>query len=1211
METYQMSQYQKNIWNLELFYPGTGIGNIGGLVVHNQKYSYKTVKQSCETMIALHSSVRLQINRDHLLYEKKPESIEMERVDLSHMTEEEFKHTMEEWMAIPFSLYDAPLYSFCYIDRGEHTVIFEKYHHLIADGAAIVNSLLCQEKAVAGIEQEEFVDTYLDYLKEQVKPSEKWKKKADEYFKKIQDDVAECSMTEEKASSLSASRKHYNIPLPIQTAIREFTQMYDYSFEVLFYSAFSVYLSKRRETEYAVLGRTLVNRTKKEMHLMGMFVNTLPICIRIEQEEAFLDLCKKVKNEFYNLNRYSSYDIHEFSKKNHIDRSLFDISFSYRNKKLLPVSKNCYGEEFFNGFSELPLKVFLNDSEDQVSIEMQYQKDCFQEIEIDVYVERCLNILFQGMKNLRIREMTICCKLDLKYWERLNATKTIAVEKTVSEYIEEQVTLHPGDVAVRFQTESMTYEELQKVTSRIAFYLEERQVKPGDFVGLNIERSLWLPAAITAVLKMGAAFVPIDRRDSKERYRSIASLCSYVLNQEEVEDLCSLKKENKQYPLKVSESGIAYVLHTSGSTGEPKAAMISNRSLIIRLLWMADQYGCEDNVLQKTTYTFDVSVWEFLLPLICGKTVCLLEPGGERSPEYILKALSEYRIGMVHFVPTMFRAFLDYYRAHPTSLESLRHIFSSGEVLEGVIAQDFHELFPNSKLHNLYGPTECTVDVTFYDCQKGDKVIPIGRPVWNTQLYILNKQNEVVPVGVRGELCIVGDLVGEGYYGIESDKFSEFQGKKAYYTGDTARLGFDGMIYYEGRSDRQVKINGIRIDLDAIEDSLCSIPAIRQGAVIQKNTRLLAFYTAENEMSELKEILRKKLPYHSIPSSFFFLKEFPVKPNGKLDHQSFLEYEPEEQITERPAGRREKYLHKVVCELLQCKQVSVTEDLLVLGLDSFMILDFVARLEEKKWKLSIQDIYEERTIRKIAEKKTSRRKVWYYKQEKQKKLYLYLPYASGEPQSILPVYRRLEQNEVDMAGINMSFFKSQSIYQIADQLMKVLAGYDEVTLLGYCIGSALALELAKRFQEQGTRISQLILLAALPLDEFKVMKGKVLPWDLMNNKQMKIVLQKLMNRNVRLCDRQLNQFRLDVKKAFDYFVQEKKEQKKLKNLSVQMVFIHNDPFTFRYKHRYKDWGNYISGKVQVHIFSGKSHYFIKQYKEEIVELIVKGEKRFI
>jgi D-alanine--poly(phosphoribitol) ligase subunit 1 len=520
----------------------------------------------------------------------------------------------------------------------------------------------------------------------------------------------------------------------------------------------------------------------------------------------------------------------------------------------------------------------------------------------------------------------------------LDRNRAIAIHRL----FEDQAAAGPNSLAVS-SPGPLTYEELNERANNLARLLRDMGLKPGTVVGILVERSLAMITGIFGILKAGGAYLPISPDNPARRVAHLLrdSGTDVLLTQAKFLDRCAeleigpaLRVVNLEtgeiyrqpagnLPLLNGPTDPVYVIYTSGSTGTPKGVVIEHRSLVNRLAWMQRAYplGPADTVLQKTPFFFDVSVWEMFWWSTAGARLCFLMPGGERFPQAIVETVEKNAVTVMHFVPSMLSVFLEYLRHSADDvkrLASLKRIFASGEALSPAHVRAFNEVLhrPNGTLlTNLYGPTEATVDVSYFDCPfSGDfEKIPIGKPIDNISLPIMDKDLQPQPVGAEGELCIAGIGVARGYLNrpeLTAEKFvkhqtltpkSQILTPKSYIlyrTGDLACLGPDGNIEFLGRQDQQVKIHGLRIELGEIESVLAGHPSIQDCVVVvkkfAKNITMIAAYIIPQAgekvtAPELKSYLKTLLPEYMVPNLFVTMERFPLTASGKLDRSALPE----------------------------------------------------------------------------------------------------------------------------------------------------------------------------------------------------------------------------------------------------------------------------------------------------------------------------------
>ncbi|MCX6584769.1 MAG: amino acid adenylation domain-containing protein [Candidatus Aminicenantes bacterium] len=530
-------------------------------------------------------------------------------------------------------------------------------------------------------------------------------------------------------------------------------------------------------------------------------------------------------------------------------------------------------------------------------------------------------------------------KNKLKTLDEFNDTGADYPEdKTIHGLFEEQVERTPEHTAAVFGNRKLSYRQLNEKANRLARLLRSKGVGPDILVGIMVERSLEMVVGIYGILKAGGAYLPISTSNpvirtvhllkesgtkvllTQGKFFAALEVVGEGIEIINLEDDGIYQGPASNLPVVNTSRDVVYVIYTSGSTGKPKGVAIEHRSVVNRLHWMQCKYPLTvgDMILQKTPFFFDVSVWEMFWWAMTGAGVCFLPPGGEKFPQFIVEAAAKNSVTVMHFVPSMMSVFLEYLRNSEEDvgrLDSLRRVFASGEKLTSSHVRAFNEILHvknGTCLTNLYGPTEATVDVTYFDCPVSDLIetIPIGKPIDNTQLYILGEGNQINGVGEEGELSIGGVGVARGYLNnpeMTSQKFLGVQGpffkkvpgrRRLYKTGDLARWMPDGNVDFLGRQDHQVKIHGLRIELGEIESVISGYPAVRENVVLVKQygkniTMIVAYVVSKsNELFSVKELklyLKERLPDYMTPTLFVALEQFPLTPSGKVDRNALPE----------------------------------------------------------------------------------------------------------------------------------------------------------------------------------------------------------------------------------------------------------------------------------------------------------------------------------
>ncbi|MBW3656624.1 MAG: amino acid adenylation domain-containing protein, partial [Gemmatimonadetes bacterium] len=590
----------------------------------------------------------------------------------------------------------------------------------------------------------------------------------------------------------------------------------------------------------------------------------------------------------------------------------------------------------------------------------------------------------------------------LRRWN--DTAAALPSQEPVHRWFEAQARRTPDAVAVGGEGGTLTYAALDARADRLAHALRARGVGPDARVGLLVERSPEMVAGILGVLKAGGAYVPLDPGNPAERLRFVArdGALTLIVAGAGVEDRLgedagvpvvaaeALEGEAADaagaLAVEISPLNAAYVLYTSGSTGAPKGVVVEQGGLANQMAWMQSRFplGGDDVVLQKTPFSFDASVWEILAPLLWGARLELAPQGSHADGPYLSEAVGRHGVTTLQMVPSQLRLVLA--AGGMGGWSGLRRLFSGGEALTEALRSTVAESLPDVELVNLYGPTETTVQVAYWRCGAGEEgPVPIGVPVANTRLYVLDRTGSPVPVGVRGELYAGGAGVSRGYLGRPAltaerfvpDPFGTEPGARLYRTGDLARRRPDGALEYLGRADHQVKVRGFRVELGEIEWLLESHPGVRAAVAVVRGgageERLAAYYSpagAGDDVSPatLRGWLRDQLPAWMVPAALVSMDAFPLLPSGKVDRRALPDPEeaPAAAAYEAPATAVEEVLSLVWAEVLGVQRVGVNDNFFALGGDSILSIRIVGMARDRGLKLAVQDIFEHQTVRTLA-----------------------------------------------------------------------------------------------------------------------------------------------------------------------------------------------------------------------------------------------------
>lgn len=1171
-----LTKEQEIILNLQKAYPESGICNIGGIVKADEQYNHYIALQAFRYAIEHIHILQLQFDNQYHPYFSSKKVILQEWKSKTRPSMEE----LSEWLDIPFTFFYEPLYEFRYYRKGKILEFYIKIHHVVMDGYSIALAAQKFLEIYRLMQQEEKSLENLECMLDMCKPV-KIAAKDWEWLQKLEiPHNPECWQIKKPChGKIQAMRKVYHLPEKLYKEMMSVGKEMGISTEILLTAALGIYISNITGSETVAVGRSMLNRRKREMNVLGMKVNTLPILMQVKKDENFFTLCKEIKAFFYDMMSHSAAPFHEYLEKEQRNGLFYDIMISYRSEKYIPFLEGVEQKEIPGMKLELPMRIFINEFSKDIRLEIQYQTSCYTSQEVKAFWERILIILKQGLSGAMIKDISILSLQDELVWKEFNKTQNNMPipELMLPDRIQRQA-LYYGDrkSAIVFEEKSISYNQLEEAATVLASWLAESGIHSGDVVGIQMESSVLLPVAFYGIWKAGAAFLPISMKESEARKKKIASFCKKILTDVEV-------KRGIQYGKRIAlpqiyPDMIAYYMFTSGSTGEPKAVMISHKSLACRLVWMQETYHCFGSVLQKASYTFDVSMWEYFLPLMEGGTLFLTREEEHADSKSLLKLLEKYQIKTVHFVPSLLSVFLDYAEKKKNKLPDLKHVFSSGEALSAELVKQFYRVFPQTKLHNLYGPTECTIDVSYYDCNGEERQVPIGRPVFWTKIEVIGKDGICLPPGIEGELSIRGELVGEGYYQVESEKYRKEHEtlEKIYDTGDRAVLGMDGLLYYKGRNDQQCKINGIRVDLGQIESVMLQCAGVLRAAVIKKENSLTGFYMAKTLISDLSEKMLEILPSYSVPRQLIYMNEIPLTANGKTDKKYLEQFLKSDSIV-LPKTREEQLLYNCLKEKLG-SSLSVEENLFLAGLDSLVLMEVILELEEKGICYTPEDFYQNLTIREIA-KSAGTGCQWLHKKNA-KKLVLAFPYAAGTAEAYRPLADKLQDYGIDFCVVRNP------------QKLPATEKYHKIVLLGYCTGTATALKALHEMK--GKNVCGIILCAAIPPG--KALKRTGSPWEKIPDRGIEKLLDYLHGKPIHASKSMIQCFRKDAKSFFSFFQLEYNR----KVPQISLFFGEKDILTWLSRKKWKRWLKYLSGNVHVCVWRGEGHFFLEQRCGELV-----------
>nr|WP_201280317.1 non-ribosomal peptide synthetase [Hassalia byssoidea] len=1065
-ENLPLSFSQARLWFLDLLEPNNAAYNMAIAFRLNGDLNQEALHRSLQEIIQRHETLRTTFeSKDGIPIQviHEFEQVPLTACELSHLQqEEELKKAVKEAIICPFNLGTLPLLRvYLYRLAEDRHVFVVVMHHIVSDGWSL--GLMIKELSLSYTAFCRGDASPLPSLSLQYGDFAHWQRTI---FDKTQLQQQLSYWKEKLSGKIEVLELPTDFPRPAVARYQggavsftinkkvgdRFGQLCESQGATLFMGLLGVFttlLMRYSGQQDLLIGTPIANRNRKQIEdLIGFFVNTLVIRIDLSGNPDFQTLLLRIKEE--TLQAYAHQDVpferivEELQPERNLSHNpLFQVMFVLQNAPMgnleLP-NLSLTPLELEQVTAKFDLTLLMNETEEGLQGTWEYRTDLFDVATINRMVGHLQTLLESIVANpeQRIAELPLLTATEqhqlLVEWN--NTQTEYPQDKCIHQLFESQVEKTPDAVAVVFENEYLTYRELNKRANQLAHYLRSMGVKPDTLVGICVERSLSMVIGLLGILKAGAAYVPLDPRLPQERLTFILEdaqisvlLTQQLLNIENIAQTIYLDthwqiitQQSEENPLsKVVADNLAYAIYTSGSTGKPKGVMLSHRNLCNHMFWMQATFPLteKDKVLQKTPFSFDASVWEFYAPLLVGGQLIIARPGGHQDSAYLIKAIANLKITTVQLVPSLLQMLLE--QGGIETCDTLKHVFCGGEALPVALQESLLSKL-NVNLHNLYGPTEACIDATFWTCkdESDRQIVPIGRPISNTQIYILDSNLQPVPIGVPGELHIGGAGVARGYINrsLTAEKFipnpfknsswkvwrdgtgnrharclnggnlrtalaqlsAKFKSDRLYKTGDLARYLPDGNIEFLGRIDNQVKVRGFRIELGEIEALLSQHPEVNNAVAIawedsSGNKPLVAYIVPKKEQlissNMLRDFLKAKLPDYMIPVNFVMLDALPLLPNGKVDRKALSALNLEKNVdSSKQIPPRTPLEHKLVEiweELLQVQPIGVTENFFDLGGHSLLAIRLIAAIEQRLGcNLPVVTLFREGTIAHIA-----------------------------------------------------------------------------------------------------------------------------------------------------------------------------------------------------------------------------------------------------
>lgn len=1017
--TYELTNPQKSIWLTEEYFKGYPINNICGSIIINQEVDLNVLNTAINYFIKNNDSFKLRFKQEDgqlLQYFTEDEEYKFDVINIDD--ESQIDNIAKKMVNTQFDLFNSHTFDFKIIKlpSGFGGVI-GNIHHLISDAATF--SIIATEiiKIYSKLLKNETISTktysYKDYINsEKEYLSSNRFEKDKEYWNELLTPLPEVATvpnfnnSQNEDTSLKATRSEFVIDNSLLDKIKKYCSENNVSIFIFLISVYSLYLGRINNLEQFLIGTPILNRTNfAEKHTSGMFISTSLLKIDLSTNYKFSDFIHNNAKSSISMLRHQKYNyqyiIEDIRKKDNSIANLYDIILSYQVTKAtdnsldIPYSSKWYNTDYISN----TLNIHFHDTDDtgKLFVEYDYKTSKLSEDDIEKMHNRVLCIIEQVLENntLLIDDIDIVTPSEKN--ELLNVFNTKEVNysknKDIIELFKDVVQKNPNQTALFFEGRKVSYIELDTLSDNLADYLSRFNINYEDRIAIFLDKSIEMIVSILAILKVNAAFLPIDIDYPEDRINYIlkdANVKIALTNsnlKEKITNLCNSiyldtlsfeGKSNFKYTSKPFSS-LAYVMYTSGSTGRPKGVMIEQQS-IVRLAIKPNfiKFGNSERILQTGSIVFDACTFEIWAALLNGFTLYILEKKDLLNPTFLGNYLTQNKISILWITAPLFNQLSD---INPYMFSSVKYLLTGGDVLSPKHINKVIENNLNLQIINGYGPTENT---TFSCCFNIDKKylnkIPIGYPVSGTTCYVVSKTGSLQPIGVPGELWVGGDGVSRGYLNrddLTKERFIDNpfdETSKIYKTGDLVRWNPNGTIDFIGRIDGQVKIRGFRVELNEINNTLLMYPNVKNSATIIKNindTKEICSYiipSGELDIEKLKDFLKTYLPTYMIPKYFMIMNSFPLNVNGKIDKAKLpvptLEIKNEKII--EPQSTFELEIYKMVKDLVPSKTISVNDNFFNdLGLDSLNAMQLCSALY--KYDISIQDISDYPTIKLLAE----------------------------------------------------------------------------------------------------------------------------------------------------------------------------------------------------------------------------------------------------
>ena len=1108
MKYYPLSNAQKRVWLIDKM--GGGVAyNMPIILELEGDLNIDKFELAFNQIIARHEILRTKFI---LLKDEPYQKIIKQLIikfDLINSDIDSIKKFLEIDSYKTFDLNKIPLFRIKLFKMKDNKYIFYfNTHHIISDGWSL--EVITDElyKLYNGDLLEKLEIQYKDYTvwQKQSLNSKNILKDKNYWHKKLQGAIEPLNFPIDFPRFKKQSFNGNSLQLDLSDILRDIENLNKQHTTTLFIfltSIVKIILAKYSNQNDIILGFPISGRDKVELeNQIGFYANTLILRDKIDFEKDFKTLLIQIKQTVLEAHEHQQYPfeklVNELNIKRDISHSpLFDYTISLNNQnsplKLSNIKITPFNFEF--KMAQFDMSFNFNSSPNHLILNLNYNSDLFKESSIKTFLKHFENLIRKVLKSPN---------REIKNINFLNQKRDFRVSKqyknSIIELFQKQVKISPNSNSINFYDKNLTYKELDKISNSVANYLIDKcNIKNGDIVAFHLTRSELSVISILGILKANATFLPLNISLPKARMDYILknSNSKFLLNSKIISKAIKYKKSKIKGKRDLNSS--AYIIYTSGTTGNPKGVEISENSLLNLCKWYIEdlKINNQTKALLMIPTSFDASIKNILAPLFVGGEVIISKEQFE--PYDLIKIIEERKINLINCVPSAFKAILDISKSYQ-ELKSVKYLAFGGESLNLSPFKDFY-LKSNAKLFNIYGPTEACDISTIYEIKKEDldkKIIPIGKGISNSKIYILDKYQNLTPKGVIGELIIGGVGIAKGY--INNKKLTDknfIKHKnfgKIYKTGDLAKELNDGNIQFIGRSDDQVKIRGNRVEISEIEHKILEMRGVNSAFVLVKNNNLVTYLKLSNKIKieKIKEHLQNNLPPYMIPSDFIKIKNIPLTQNGKVDKKRLLE------INQKFVKKKDKNLTSLEQKLLTIfetvlnKNISINDNFFEVGGDSLNGIKVISQINKNlKRELKLSTIFEYQNIKDLAN---------FLENEEQEEIKPYTIFNKEQKSAIVIFPALIDSMDYKITSAKLAkYLTNYKIYsfdfildknRIKKYLSLLTSLEKDVIFMGYSSGGNLAFEIIKKMKEKPKK---LILLDSWKIKKFhSVNKNKVL-----------------------------------------------------------------------------------------------------------------------